>query len=208
MRVDEILRISTQNFPIRNVGQLLAKTSDGYGQIDDLTVNYLESANERIIILTDKEKNIAAFAGFISRMNGRVWQAKNLQTYNSYKGKQLGAKIFKYVKTEMKKSIQSDLEQSPSAEILWTKTLPSYGLTPKIFDTESGYIIDQSNQLAYQNALSKMYTSNETDPEKFKYTWVLEQSDHYPTQNILKENQLLMPYRGLWYNFIDEKINE
>lgn len=205
MRVDEILRISSQNFPVENVEQILAKTKDGYGQIDNLNVNYLEQGDERIIILTDREKNIAAYAGFISRMNGRVWQAKNLQTFNDYKGKQLGAKIFKHVKEKMKKSIQSDIEQSSAAEILWTKTLPANGLNPKIFDTETEYVIDQSNQSAYQTALSKIYTSDETDPEKFKYTWVLEQSDHYPTQNILKENQLLMPYRGFWYNFNDEK---
>lgn len=204
MRVDEILRISTQDFPLRNVSALLSMASDGYGFIDDLHVWYLESDSQRIIILTDAGKNIAAYAGFISRMNGRVWQAKNLQTYGNFKGKQLGAKIFKYVKEVMKKSIQSDVEQSPSAEILWTKTLPSIGLDPKIFDTETEYIIDQTNQSAYNNAVNKIYTSDETDLEKYRYTWILEQSDHYPLQNILKETQLLMPYKRLWYNFKEE----
>jgi hypothetical protein len=200
MRIDEILRISTQDFPIRNVQKLLPMTKDGYGEIDDLKVRYLESGDERIIILTNGD-NIAAFAGFISRLNGKVWQAKNLQTYGEYRGNNLGAKIYKYVKEIMKKSIQSDVEQSSSAEKLWTKTLPSLGIYPKIFDTETEYIIDKSNPNAYRVAIEKLYTSNENDPEKFRYTWILEQSDHYAEHSILKENQLLMPYTGIWYNF-------
>jgi hypothetical protein len=200
MRIDEILRISTQDFPIRNVQKLLPMTKDGYGTIDDLQVRYLESGDERIIILSNGDK-IAAFAGFISRLNGKVWQAKNLQTYGEYRGNNLGAKIYKYVKEIMKKSIQSDVEQSSSAEKLWTKTLPSLGIYPKIFDTETEYIIDESNPNAYRVAIEKLYTSNENDPDKFRYTWILEQSDHYAEHSILKENQLLMPYTGIWYNF-------
>jgi hypothetical protein len=205
MRVDEILRISTQDFPINKVKQLMKFTKDGYGTIDDLIVNYAESGDDRIIILTDNKNNIAAFAGFISRLNGRVWQAKNLQTYGEYIGKKLGASIYKHVKQVLKKSIQSDIEQSPSAEILWTMSLPSVGLSPKIFDSETEYIIDQTNMAAYNNAVEKIYTSDDTDPEKFRYTWILEHSDHYPSQNILKENQLLLPYTGFWYTFDGEK---
>ena len=205
MKIDEILRISTQDFPLHKVKQLLKLTKDGYGNVDNLVVNYVEDGDQRIIILTDSNKTIAAYAGFISRMNGRVWQAKNLQTYNEYIGHQLGAKIYKYVKEVMKKSIQSDIEQSPSAEKLWTKSLPDVGLYPKIFDCESQYVIDKSNLEAYNNALKKLYTNDDTDPDKFKYTWILEQSDHYPEQNILKENQLLMPYTGLWYIFEEER---
>jgi len=201
MKIDEILRISTQDFPLNKVKQLLAMTKDGYGNIDNLLVNYLEEDNQRIIILTDSEKTIAAYAGFISRMNGKVWQAKNLQTYNQYIGKQLGAKIFKYVKEIMKKSIQSDIEQSPSVEKLWTKTLPNLGLYPKIFDTKEEYIIDNSNPIAYNTALEKMYTTDDDNLEKYRYTWILEKSDHYPENSILKENQLLLPYIGFWYNY-------
>lgn len=200
MKIDEIFRISTQNFPIRNVEKLLKLTRDGYKPIDDFTVNYLESNNDRIIILTDKDK-IAAYAGFISRLNGRVWQAKNLQTYNEYRGRNLGAKIYKYVKEEFKKSIQSDVEQSPSSEKLWTKTLPNLGINPKIFDTETEYVIDKSNETAYSNALSKMYTNDDSDSEKYRYTWILEKFDHYNENSILKETSLLMPYSGIWYNF-------
>ena len=205
MKIDEILRISTQDFPIRQVAKLLAMTKDGYGWIDELNVNYHESGDQRIIILTDRANNIAAFAGFISRNNGRVWQAKNLQTYGAFKGNQLGAKIFKYVRSDMKKSIQSDIEQSPSAEILWTKTLINIGLNPKIFDTKTDYIIDQTNQKMYQNAVNKMYTSDDSDADKYRYTWILEHSDHYQEQNILSEESLLMPYRGVWYNFKDNE---
>lgn len=206
MKISEILRISTQNFPLRSVGKLLAMAKDGYGVIDELAVNYLENSDHRIIILVDKSNNIAAYAGFISRMNGRVWQAKNLQTYGTFQGQQLGAKIFKYVKDVMKKSIQSDIEQSPSAEKLWAKTLPSLGLHPKLFDTDTEYVIDQSNQPAYQNALQKMYTANDADPEKYRYTWILEKFDKYPEQNILVEGGLLMPYTGFWHTYSEEKV--
>jgi hypothetical protein len=205
VRVDEILRISTQDFPLNKVKQLLKLTRDGYGTINGLTINYVEDGDQRIIILTDDTNDVAAFAGFISRINGRVWQAKNLQTYGKFVGRKLGANIYKHVKHAFKKSIQSDIEQSRSAEILWTKSLPSVGLSPKIFDSETEYIIDQTNANAYKNAIEKMYTSDDTDPEKFRYTWILEHSDHYPPQNILKENQLLLPYTGFWYTFNKEK---
>lgn len=202
MKITEILRISTQDFPIRGVEKLLKLTKDGYGYIDDLTVNYVESGDDRIIVLTDNEK-IAAFAGFISRLNGRVWQAKNLQTYGDYRGKNLGAKIYKFVREVFKKSIQSDIEQSPSAEILWTKTLPKLGMSPKIFDTETEYVIDKTNSNAYSVALSKMYTSDDSDQERYRYTWILEKFDNYNENSILKENGMLMPYTGIWYNFKD-----
>lgn len=202
MKITEILRISTQDFPIRGVEKLLKLTKDGYGYIDDLTVNYVESGDDRIIVLTDNGK-IAAFAGFISRLNGRVWQAKNLQTYGEYRGKNLGGKIYKFVREVFKKSIQSDIEQSPSSEILWTKTLPTLGMNPKIFDTETDYVIDKTNDIAYSNALSKMYTSDDNDPERYRYTWILEKFDNYNENSILKENGMLMPYTGIWYNFKD-----
>lgn len=200
MKIDEILRISTQNFPIRGVEKLLKLTQDGYGYIDDLIVNYVESGDDRVIVLTDKEK-IAAFAGFISRLNGRVWQSKNLQTYDDYRGRNLGGKIYKYVREVFKKSIQSDIEQSQSSEILWTKTLPKLGMNPKIFDTRTEYIIDKSNITAYSTTLSKMYTSDDNDSEKYRYTWILEKFDHYNENSILRENTILMPYTRIWYNF-------
>jgi len=205
MRINEILRVSTQNFPLRNVKQILSMTKDGYGFIQNLSINYLEHDNERIIILTDRDKNIAAYVGFISRINGRVWQVKNMQTYPPHKGKHLIAEIFAWVKKEVKKSIQSDIEQSSSAEILWTKTLPALGLNPKIFDCETQYIIDNSNAGAYEIALDNMYTSNENAPDKYRYTWILEKNNHYSEHNILKENQLLLPYTGFWYTFDEER---
>jgi hypothetical protein len=205
MKIDEILHISTQDFPIRKVGQLLKFTKDGYGFIDNLTVRYAESCDHRIIILTGKNKEIAAYAGFISRINGRVWQAKNLATYGEYKGNKLGAKIYKYVKEVMKKSIQSDIEQSLSAEVLWTISLPEIGLNPKIFDTKTEYVIDHTNRSGYDNAVQKIYTTIETDPDKYRYTWILEKNDYYAEHSILKEEHLLLPQTGVWYNFEEEK---
>lgn len=190
-----------------NVAKLLSMAMDGYGLVDGLTVWYLETQDQRIIILTDQHKNIAAHAGFISRMNGRVWQIKNIQTHGDFRGRQLAAKIYKYVKEIMKKSMQSDIEQSMSSKKLWTRTMPRMGLHAKLFDTETNYIIDQTYPAAYEHALSKIYTSDHTDPEKYRYTWILSHNDHYPEQNILSENSLLMPYTGRWYTFKDEKIN-
>lgn len=101
----------------------------------------------------------------------------------------------------MKKSIQSDIEQTESSRILWTKLLPDLGLKPKIFDTGSGYIIDDTYPEKYSHALEKMYTYDYDDPEKFKYTWILEKNDYYQEHNILTETRLLLPTTGFWYDF-------
>jgi len=50
-----------------------------------------------------------------------------------------------------------------------------------------------------------MYTSNENAPDKYRYTWILEKNNHYSEHNILKENQLLLPYTGFWYTFDEER---
>lgn len=182
---------------------MLLRKATPCGRIGELWVYYTEGGDDRVLVVTDSHKNIAAYAGFISRLNGKVWQAKNLETYDQYKGQQLGAQIYKFVKEQMKKSIQSDIEQSPSAEILWTKTLPSIGLSPKIFDTATDQILDHTSpDSAYQLALSTMYSSNYNN----QYTWVLEKHDQYNENSILKEASLLMPYTGSWYNFAEEKL--
>lgn len=201
MRIQEILRIPDQDFPEYKVKQLLQHSTDIIGEIDGLYINYIEYNSERLFILTGEHKQIAAYAGFISRLNGKVWQAKNIQTYGEFRGKKLSVKIYKYIKEVLKKSIQSDVEQSDSAKVLWTKLLPDAGMIPKIFDTESEYIIDQTYPEKYKEALQKMYTYDYDDPEKFKYCWILEKYDHYQEQNILTESKLLLPTTGFWYNF-------
>lgn len=203
MKINEILRISTQHFPKERLKGILSKSSPR-GQLETYQINYAEDGDDRVLILTD-DANIVAYAGFISRMNGRVWQAKNLQVYPPYLGNKLGGKLYLYIKTQMKKSIQSDIEHSPESEKLWIKTIPSLGMNPKIFDNDTEYIIDHSNPGAFNAALTKMYTNDETDLEKYRYTWILEMSDHYNENSILKENSLLMPYTNIWYNFKEER---
>ena len=96
-------------------------------------------------------------------------------------------------KEELKISIQSDTQQTTSGMKLWTKTLPSLGMKPMIFDTETDRIIDP--------AVTKidMYPKGSIN-KKWRYTWILERFDHYPEQNLLAEGSLLMPYVGIWYN--------
>jgi hypothetical protein len=206
MKITEILRISNQNFPKQNLLKILEKTTP-HGELESgIDINYTEEGSDRVIILTHN-KDIVAYAGFITRLNGKVWQAKNLQVYPPYNGRQLGAKIYKYVKEQLKKSIQSDIEQSSAAEILWTKTLPAIGLTPRIFDTETDMILDQAvtPPELFKDALAKMYNNSDANPAKYRYTWILEKFDNYQEHCVLKEAQLLMPYKNIWYNFKEEK---
>lgn len=200
MKIDEILRISSQDFPEENVKRILQLSHSPIGKIDGLDVHLVVSGDERILILADGAE-VASFAGFISRINDRVWQAKNLQTFYKYRGKKFGVKLYKFVKDVLKKSIQSDVEQTSSAEILWTKTLPKFGLHPKIFDTMTNYIIDKSMPKEYSLAIEKMYHSDDDSEDKYRYSWILEKNDYYNENSVLTEHKLLMPYTGKWHTF-------
>jgi hypothetical protein len=194
MKIDEIELVNIgQSFPVSKVKEYLAKSSPN-GMLENFVVNYVESGNHRGIILTDSENNIAAYVSFVVRLNGRVWQAKNAVSYSPYQGQALVGKLYKMVKQDLKQSIQSDTEQTVDGMKLWTKTLPSLGLSPKVYDTETGHIIEpgQAHNLMYPQQGS---------PVEHRYTWILERNDHYPEQNLLSEGSLLMPYHGLWYNF-------
>lgn len=197
MKIDEIELVNIgQSFPIDQVKKYLAKSSPN-GMIDEFVVNYVESGNHRGIVLTDVDNNIAAYAGFVVRLNGRVWQAKNAVSYDPFKGKALVGKIYKMVKEKLGKSIQSDTEQTADGMKLWTKTLPSLGLSPMGYDTQTGHVLtmDQTMKVMYPQQGSK---------DEHRYTWILERNDRYPEQNLLSEGSLLMPYTGLWYNFKDK----
>jgi hypothetical protein len=194
MKIDEIELVNIgQSFPVSKVKEYLAKSSPN-GMLENFVVNYVESGNHRGIILTDSENNIAAYVSFVVRLNGRVWQAKNAVSYPPYQGQALVGKLYKMVKQDLKQSIQSDTEQTVDGMKLWTKTLPSLGLLPKVYDTETGHILEpgQAHNLMYPQQGS---------PVEHRYTWILERNDHYPEQNLLSEASLLMPYHGLWYNF-------
>ena len=94
-----------------NLYQFL-NNSNKIGILENLVINQIESGNERLLILTDLDNNIAAYAGFIVRHNGKIWQSKNASSYEPYKGKYLVAKLYKFVKEKLKISIQSDINQS------------------------------------------------------------------------------------------------
>ena len=194
MKITEIELINDQTFPKEQLGKLLAQSSRR-GMLGEFTVNYLENNNQRMFILTDSENRIAAFATFSVRLNGRVWQSRNAESFAPYQGQSLVGKLYKMIKTDFKKSIQSDNTQTTAGAKLWTQILPSLGLAPMIFDTTTEKIIDP--------ALSTidMYPKDYDDPEIHRYTWVLEKFDNYPEQNLLIEDSLLMPYTGLWYTW-------
>ena len=189
MKISEIELISPQNFSKSDLEPWLAQ-SRPRGELNGFIVNYVETGDERGIILTDDDGNIAAYAGFVSRMNGKIWQAKNAISFAPHNKQALVGKIYKMIKQSFHQSIQSDTSQSVDAKKLWMKTLPNLGLKPMIFDTVTERIIDpkNSNLNVYSN-----------DKDKNRYYWILEAYDHYPSQNLLSEGSLLMPYKGIWY---------
>lgn len=193
MRLHEIEQVPAQDFPKEIIEKYLERSTP-IGNLEEFTINYLEHGSQRVLILTDIDSNVAAYAGFASRLNGRVWQAKNAQTYSPFNGRALVAKIYKVVKEQLHKSIQSDTEQSISAIKLWTKTLPNLGLKPMVFDTETERIISPD-----RFDLALMYPVSDS-ASKVRYTWILERHDHYPSQNLLTEDSLLLPVTGMWYN--------
>ena len=198
MQIQEIELVNIgQSFPVDQVKKFLDQSSPN-SMIDGFVVNYLESGDHREIILTDTDGNIAAYAGFRVRLNGRVWQAKNAVSYDPCRGRALVGKIYRMVKQQLGKSIQSDTEHTIAGMKLWTKTLPSLGLHPRVYDTQTGHILDT------EQALDLMYP-HQGSRNEHRYTWILERNDHYPVQNLLHEASLLMPVRGLWHDFKDEK---
>jgi hypothetical protein len=215
MKLSEILRVPPQQFPKEKVEEFLHDSikNDG-GPFDfpyepGLSYYFMGyDTGTKVIILTDSDKNIAAFSGFISRMNGTVWQAKNVSSYPPYYGRNLAAKMYKFVKTNIGKHIQSDVEQSEDGERIWTNSLPKIGLQPKIFDTEREQIID--HEIApneYEYARKNMYINDPSNPIAKRFTWILEnRTENYPAGYtdtcILREGVgHLLPYKAIFYNF-------
>jgi hypothetical protein len=193
MKIDEIEMVGDLEFPYSEAEKRLAVSSPR-GSFEQFILYYAEQGNVRTLILVDDEKKIAAIATFVTHINGKVWQAKNVASYSPYKGLQLAGKLYKHVKEKFVKSIQSDNEQSWAGRVLWTKTLPALGMKPMVFDTKTERIIDPAVTRV------DMYPEDESDPSLYRYMWILERHDHYPSQNLMNEDSLLMPYTGLWYN--------
>lgn len=215
MKMDEILRVPPQSFPKEKVEEYLKDSIANKGgpfqfpyesELSYYFVGY--DTGTKVLILTDDDKNIAGFSGFISRMNDTVWQAKNVEVYPPFNGKNLAAKMYKFVKNNIGKSIQSDVEQSVKGEKIWTQSLLKIGLEPKIFDTEREQIIDPKiapNE--YKYARENIYIDDSSNPIAKRFTWILEnRTETYPKGYtdtcILREGKgHLMPYKGIFYNF-------
>lgn len=189
--IQEIELIGDVEFP-RAAAEKRLKLASPHSQLGDFVVYFHSDDDIRLLFLVDRKKQLAAIAFFVSKMNDRVWQAKNIATYEPHKGKKLAAQLYKFVKTEFLKSIQSDLEQTTSGARLWVSDLPSIGLHPKIYDHSTDRIIDPETQ---KENVYPGYNS----PEVHRYSWIIERNDYYPEQNLI-ENQLLMPITGRWSN--------
>jgi len=155
-----------------------------------LTVYYYAEDSVRLLFLADQEKNVAAIAFFMSSKNDQVWQAKNAAAYPPYRGQRLVAELYKIAKVDFKKSIQSDFEQTTAGMRLWTQTLPSIGLSPRVYDHSTDRVIDPSTQKV------NVYPAFD-DPDVHRYSWIIERNDYYPAQNLV-ENTLLLPTTGKW----------
>ena len=194
MRADEILaeieQINSVDFPQSAAQQRLELASPVKQFSGQLTVYYYAEGNVRLLFMADSKKNVAAIAFFISAKNDRVWQAKNAATYKPYKGQQLVAELYRIAKTDFKKSIQSDFEQTSAGMRLWTETLPKIGLVPRVYDHTTDRVIDPQTQKV------NVYPAFD-DPDVHRYSWILERNDYYPAQNLV-ENSLLLPTTGKW----------
>jgi hypothetical protein len=200
MKISEIELVVVHPFSKESAEHYLSQSSPK-GVLDEFTIYYLESGDQRMITLVDDHRQIAAFAGFITRLNGRVWQARSADSYSPHKGKRLIGRIYKLIKDTYKQSVQSDTIQSYNGMKIWTKTLPSLGMHPMIFDTKTEHIIDPKK---YPNTIVYPVAPSEDDPEMNRYCWILEKNDQYRDANMLDENSIMVPMRGLWYT--KEKI--
>lgn len=197
MNITEIELVGDQDFSIEKIEQYLLLSTPHGGTLDGFNVNYMEQGDQRLIILTDTFQNIAAFAMFHIWNNGKVWQARNCQSYPPYTNQKLVGKIYKLIINVFHKSLQSDTEQSFGGRHLWTNVLPSLGLAPMIFDTKTERILNP-NSINDVSELMYPEVTDPNDPLQWRYTWILEHRDHYPSQNLLAEGSLIFPLTGLW----------
>ncbi|NBW57650.1 hypothetical protein EBR43_07690 [bacterium] len=194
--ISEVDLVGNNTFPLETAKRYLDQATPN-GMLEEFNIMYAEFSAGNIIqiaiILTDIDNQIAAYAGFVSRLNGRVWQARAAASYPPYSGQALVGKMYKHIKEVLKKSIQSDDVQTLDGKKLWTKILPGLGLNPMILDTKTHQIYDPKDS----GKNIDVYPPQD-DPDVGRYIWILEKFDRYPQQNILTEG-LLMPYTNLWY---------
>ena len=198
MRIDEIQLINLPDavFLKQDAADLLHK-SEKIGKIKNLDLYYLKQHNHIVFVLANENNDIAAYSSFIERAN-QVWQEAGMRTYPPFKGQQLIGNLYKFIKERLYKSLQSDQQHTDSAKHLWTHTLPSLGLNPYIYDSQTAKIIDPKNNKYGIEVYPD--SSGLTLAELWRYMWIINSGDYYRETDILSEDSILMPWRGLWYD--------
>jgi len=192
MRLDEIIKLPDQDIPY---GEVLDKleVSNPRGTLEQFTVNYAEDRRKCWVILTDSGE-MAAFAGFIISDDGWSLQNDSMLTMPKYRGMNLMAKLFKFIKEEWSMSIYSDYRMTQSGYTVWTAGLPKLGLSPMIIDTETEQIIDPKSE--YAKSLPLFASS--MAPNSDRYIFMMERYDRYPRQNIINEGHSSIPLKGIF----------
>jgi hypothetical protein len=174
--------------------------------IAGMRTSYIESGDDRYIYMYERRgKNIpVAFAHFISRVNGRVWQTEDIRVASDYADQQLEAAIIEYATTHFDKSLQSGVIFQPHMLHLWTVTIPAMHLSPVMYDSKTRYTLDLlSPYSAYAAALAGMHSRSSKDSaDPRRYCWILPVRDSH-TQEPLRDHAFFPPYRGLWHEFTE-----
>ena len=185
-RLREIEIVQPQSFDKSYIKSLFSHSSPLNADILGFPLYKIDYENQRIIMVwDDKNQQPAAFVGFEHQPHIRdsLWMSKNAESF--VPNMALYAKIIQYCKQTMGMSIQSDMTQSKKAQDMWIKTLPSLGLTPQVYDTETHRVL----------------SADKVDPcgdNNHRYCWILEHNDVY--RNKLLENSLIQPFNNYYLN--------
>jgi pyrimidine deaminase RibD-like protein/GNAT superfamily N-acetyltransferase len=184
--VDEIEIIPQQEFGQDHILQVLHRATQQSDTILGLEIYVYDENHTRLVAAwDDKNKQLASAAIFEHQpqLRQRLYVGKNVETYPGYRNQKLAGRLYKYCKETLGMTIQCDMSQTIGSKTLWTKTLPSLGLHPKVLDSQTSKTFDAGVIDPYQN-------------NNLRYCWILESNDKYP--NHLCENSLVQPYRNIY----------
>jgi hypothetical protein len=190
-QVDEIQMIPHQSFGQAHILQILHLATQQTETIDGLELYVFDENSTRLVAAwDDQNKQLAAYVVFqhLPQLRSNLYVAKNTETLQQYRGKAIAGRLYKYCKTVLNMTIQSDVFQSISGKMLWTKTLPALGLKPQVLDLQTNRTLDTGQIDPYEN-------------NNKRYCWILEACDHYPNQ--LAENSLIQPYKGIYAGLLE-----
>jgi len=187
----EIEMMPVQQFSPNEIIKWLPHATLQDQHINGCEIYLLDKDGSRLIAAWDDEsKKLAAFALFVNQpqIRARLWTAKNAETFTGYSGKLLTAGLYKYCKQTLGMTIQSDMQQSPGSKQLWTKSLPTSGLYPKVLDTETNLVMN----------------TRDIDPyidNNLRYCWIIESNDQYSNQ--IPKGSMLQPYNRIYANIFE-----